>query len=352
MVAHRPGYAYGLSMSSSRIYNYECINHENMTGWYGGDGMLCCYGADPDQYDSAYWAHVNPYRLPGITADEREREAATIAQANEYLSGQDFVGGLTQGRRGFAAMRLESYHSDGKLISERFYAPSGEYGSAPPARDCTLLARKAWFFFDDGVLALGCDLSAHDGAAVYTVAENRKNAGCPVLPNGEALRPGEERILPDGAEWVSVPGAGSYRFLERTPLQLCVTPPKAEDAPTFTEVMLLHGVDPENASYAYLHFPTAEGEPPASPVTVLRNDAAVQAVRDESDGSLQLVFWAAGECAGVETPVPLLVAVEGDRVFLADPTHKLGCVTVTVRGVPYAADLTDRYGKTVGASRA
>ena len=40
----RPGWGLGLSMSSSRVYNYESINSENLHGWFQGDGMTYLYG--------------------------------------------------------------------------------------------------------------------------------------------------------------------------------------------------------------------------------------------------------------------------------------------------------------------
>ena len=30
----RPGWGFGLSISSDRVYNYESINNENLHGWF------------------------------------------------------------------------------------------------------------------------------------------------------------------------------------------------------------------------------------------------------------------------------------------------------------------------------
>ena len=43
VVHQRGSFALGVSMSSSRIFNYESINNENMTGWYLSDGMTEYY---------------------------------------------------------------------------------------------------------------------------------------------------------------------------------------------------------------------------------------------------------------------------------------------------------------------
>ena len=54
VVHHKKNYHAGIAMSSSRIANYESINHENMRGWYTGDGMLYLY-TQPDQYNPDYF---------------------------------------------------------------------------------------------------------------------------------------------------------------------------------------------------------------------------------------------------------------------------------------------------------
>ena len=46
----RPGFGFGISMCSSRIYNYESINGENLHGWFTGDGMTYLYNSDLNQF--------------------------------------------------------------------------------------------------------------------------------------------------------------------------------------------------------------------------------------------------------------------------------------------------------------
>src|ERR1035438_2634433 len=61
----RPGWGFALSMSSSRVYNYESINNENLHGWFQGDGMTYLYNGDLSQFSDDFWPTVDPYRLPG-----------------------------------------------------------------------------------------------------------------------------------------------------------------------------------------------------------------------------------------------------------------------------------------------
>lgn len=170
VVHQRDDFALSVSMSSSRIFNYECINSQNMTGWYVGDGMVE-YNVKGDflQSSDGYWSGIDPYRLPGTTVDTQERQAVTIAQGNEYLSSKDFVGGVSDGVYGAAAMWLESYHND-----EDYGTDGGSYGGKAPKHDCNLQAKKAYFMFDDEMVCLGSDVNASNGYDVLTIIDNRK----------------------------------------------------------------------------------------------------------------------------------------------------------------------------------
>ena len=350
VVQHNEKSAFALGISSSRIYNYECINHRNMNGWYHGDGMLNCY-ADPFQYDAAYWEKVDSYRIPGTTVDNREREEVTIAQANEYLSAQDFVGGLSAGETGLAAMQLESYHSDGKLISTRFYAPTGEYGGPPPARECTLMAKKSYFFMKDYAVCLGADIHAEDNAPVYTVVENRKDAY--VFENGAITGTQAATVLVNGEE-AALTGEdkafAAVRSVTLGDLSCCTFAPQELTLcrkGDFTQVLWQHGVNPQNESYAYAVLPHAGAAEAAAfcencPVEIVANTAEVQMVKEGENR--YGVFWQAGECGGIAVSAPLLVCAANGELRVCDPARKVTTVTVTADGKEYAFDLTGADG--------
>lgn len=168
----RQDWAFALSMSSSRIFNYESINNQNLKGWYLGDGRTELMLEDEGTLDvSKYWTGVDYCRLPGTTVDTQPRQEISIAQGNEYLSTKDFVGGVVLDDIYMtAAMELESYHND-----EPFGTDKGEYGTYAPAHTSDLTAKKSWFAFDREVFCLGADINAknNNDAQVITVVENR-----------------------------------------------------------------------------------------------------------------------------------------------------------------------------------
>ena len=146
-VQYRTNYAFGLSMYSNRIANFESINGENLKGWYTGDGMTYLYNADLSHYADNYWNTVDMYRLPGTTVDTRTR---TNSEGNNQLSSQNWVGGVNlNDKYGATGMRLAAYGS-------------------------TLGARKSWFMFDDEIVAIGSGITSTDSRPIETIIENRR----------------------------------------------------------------------------------------------------------------------------------------------------------------------------------
>ncbi len=358
-VQHMDGYSFSLSISSSRIYNYECINHENMNGWYHGDGMLNLISS-PHKYDGDFWRQVDPYRIPGATADDRERETVTIAQANEYLSSKDFVGALSAGETGMAVMELESYHGDGAVICNRFYNPSGAYGGPPPARECTLTANKAYFFMDGYAVCLGSGVTAQDNAKVYTTVENRhgetvvengRTAGYAPLAvtfNGESVDLPTTDTVYNGINYVTV-GADAFCILDGK----SVTAKKTEGDVPFAQIVIDHGVSPENDTYAYAILPLTDAAGAKAfsddlPFEIIANNETVQAIREKSTGDLYCIFHGAGEIKTADTVIsadtPILCIVKGNTVHACDVTQKLTEATVTVNGKAYTFDFSDTFG--------
>lgn len=312
-------YTFVISMSSSRVFNYECINNENMTGWYIADGMTNLYTAK-NRYLDTYWREVNPYLIPGTTVDTQERQAVSIRQSNEYLSGEDFVGtAVFDNRYATAAMCLESYHSDGEFSKKDLFSNSPlAYGGKPPKHDCSLKARKAWFCFDNEIVCLGSAVSAEDGYPVLTVVEN--------LPH-------EAHVIDDKKFYI--PHTGLYMVLDGKTLTY--------DKEAFTAV-INHGINPYNDSYAYAILPNCD-ERAADSVDsqILVNETSVQAVKCKDVTGI--VFYEPGECEGVKVDSPCIVMHDGDSLYVSDPTHKLEAITICFQSKEYVVH--PQYGETI-----
>jgi hyaluronate lyase len=326
VVHSRPGFAFGISMSSARIFTYESINGENLRAWYTGDGMTYLYNGDLAQFSDDFWPTVDPYRLPGTTVDTRTR-ADSSGQSRAPAT--RWVGGATLlGRSGAVGMDLAAFES-------------------------TLVAKKSWFLLAGLIVALGAGITSADNRPVETIVENRKlhAQGDNALVVDGVAKPvmvGWSETLPDVA-WIALDGAGGYVFPggatvhalreQRTGSWSDIN--KATQRPPVTRPYLTlwfdHGANPRDATYAYILLPNANAEEARAyasdpDVTILANTRAVQAIRSVRRGITGANFWQPGTADFIRAAMPLSVmAQEMDGVLtlaLADPTHMRASLTL------------------------
>jgi hyaluronate lyase len=327
VVHRRPGWAVAISMSSQRTAAYEAINGENRHGWYTGDGMTYLYTGDQGHYGRDFWPTVNPYRLPGITVDPREREDLDF---RVHRPPSAWAGGVVlDGLYGVSAMELVG---DG----------------------VSLRARKSWFCLESAVVALGSGISSSDGRAIETVIENRATTAEPHLGDGWAHLPGTGGYVFEGARTLVETRTGRWRDINTGD-----DTAGAFEAVTrrYVTFWLDHGVDPLNARYAYVLLPNATRERTRSyrgarPARVLANTPELQAV--ETRALFGATFWSPGSAWIVSVDQPCLVMVRraSRRLVLAvaDPARTADVITVTldhaVGGIVRADDtVTVRTGK-------
>ncbi len=280
----RPGWGFAVSMSSSRIYNYESINGENLHGWFTGDGVTYLYNSDLGQFNSNFWPTVDPYRLPGTTVDTAARADAS---GQSYLSSKSWVGGATLLTNGVAGLELDAYNSP-------------------------LTAKKSWFLFDDEVVCLGAGITSSGNTAIQTTIENRKlstsNTNSFVV-NGTnmPLTLGWTSNL-TGIAWCQLAGAGGYFFPGGTNLNALREgrTNSWQDINTggsttimsnnFLTLWLDHGVKPTNAAYAYVVLPNftatqVSNYASAPEINLLENSTNAQAVKETTLNVVAANFW-------------------------------------------------------------
>ncbi|MEU0148170.1 polysaccharide lyase 8 family protein [Streptomyces sp. NPDC006288] len=363
---HRPSFALGISAYSSRIYNYESIQNENLHGWHLSDGMVLLYTDDLGHYSEDYWPTVDPARLPGTTV-VAGRPADSAGQRT--TSTADWAGGTAL---------------PGTTL--------GAYGMELRAYGSTLRGLKSWFCLDDVIACVGSGISGGAGT-VETVVENRKlgDPSAALLVDGVPVsgEPGWSARL-DGARWLHVEGTGGYVFPEpatlhglreeRTATWREINLKYGTDTPVTRPYLTLwqdHGTSPEDAGYFWLQAPAASAArtrqwSAAPPVELLSRSGAVHAVRRAADGLVAANFWGAGAAQELscDGPASVLVRPEGRTLTVAvsDPTQLrssvvLGLdspglkvvaadpgisVTPSGRGLRITADTAGLHGATLG----
>ncbi|MEI6076157.1 MAG: polysaccharide lyase 8 family protein [Verrucomicrobiota bacterium] len=291
VVAWRSNFCFALSLSSTRIANYESINGENLHGWFTGDGMAYLYlGTTETQFTGDFWPTVDPYHLPGTTVVTNARansanEAATTTQ--------NWVGGAqVAGAFGTAGMSLA-------------------------AAGTTLTAKKSWFMFDNEIVCLGAGITCGGAAEVHTTVEDRRLGTSPTnkfSANGAGFAPvmGWSSNL-NNAAWCALDGVAGYyfpggatnlraAFATNTGSWIQINNGTYVGATTnlYTDDYLTlwfnHGVQPTNATYAYVvlpNYPTnSTAAYAASPaVVILTNTATLQAASKPTLGVVAANFW-------------------------------------------------------------
>lgn len=324
----RPGFGFGLAMSSSRIARYESINGDNLRGWHMGDGMTYLYNQDLSQYDDNYWPTVNPYRLAGTTVD-----TGTLANAigQSATTTMNWVGGASDGTYGVAGMQLNPY--GGKL--------SG---------------KKSWFMFDDEIVALGTGIKSTSGRTIETIVDNRKlnTAGSNSFavngtPQSTSLTLGTRTLT--AVDWMHLQGntsSGSdvgYYFPESPTLKTVRESRDGKwtdihsssletDTKTnrFQTLWFDHGTAAAETGYQYALLPNLSATQTeayaANPdFTVLENSADAQAVRENQLHLTAVNFWNSasktigGITSSSKASVLLKLSPTEAEVTVADPTQ-------------------------------
>lgn len=344
---HRNDYAVGIALSSEREKSWECINSANKMGWHTGDGALYLYTSyDNHQYDGPNFLLNNEnvaYRYPGTTEDSRERVVRSISSAYEFYSKNSFAGSLQVDKKYIvAAMDFISY----EYIGEDIKPIDDGYGGSLPPHENDLVAKKAWFLFDDEIVCLGAGINSTMNSTVRTTLEHRRVVNEDkysqlVGVNGEliTLDKGEFRSTYENPRYVIMEGHAGYVFLDECNAYVNSYIHEPANSQRFFEIGIDHGENPTDATYAYAILPYAtadkiEATINSGEIEILSNTKSIQAVRDRSSGVMGIVFHEPGEISGIKVDKPCILAVscEGGVYTLAitDPTHKLVNVTVTI----------------------
>ncbi|MER5956232.1 polysaccharide lyase 8 family protein [Streptomyces sp. NPDC001893] len=348
VVHHRPAFTFGVSAYSTRIYNYESIQNENLHGWHLSDGMTLLYDDDLGHYSEDYWPTVDPKRLPGTTVLTGR---PTDAEGQRTTSTADWAGG--------AAL-------PGTTL--------GSYGMDLRAYGRSLRALKSWFCLDDVIVHMGSGVSADAGDA-ETIVENRKlrDPQAQLTVDGDRFDGSGELA---GVRWLHLAGTGGYVFPrptrvralreERTATWREINLKYGTDTPVTRPYLTLwqeHGTAPADAGYCWLQAPGASADRTrrlslAPPVRPVATTASVHAVRRGADGLLAANFWAAGRAGelSADGPASVLVRPDGKTVTVAvsDPTQLRDRVTLdlALRGLTLSrADTGARAERTSARTR-
>lgn len=351
-VHHKDDWSFGLSMSSSRIANYESINGNNEKGWYTGDGMTYLY-TEPDQYNADYFEFADPYKRPGTTVDSQTRQAVSVAYGQEYFSSKDFVGGVSMDDSyAVVAMDLESFHND----TQKGIVDTGG-GGDQPLHDCDLTADKSWYLFENEIVCLGAGINATANYEVSTIVENRMINSQDLVVNGANVAYGTNGST-TAPSWAHIENTAGYYF----PSGGVLNYKQVRNTRNFFEMWFSHGNAPTDGTYAYAILPKMTANETQAYANnpkfeILSNTSSIQAVKQIELGITGYTFRTASAIDGISVSAPCTLMKKqtnsGLELCMSDPTHKLSTLTITLNGEysPYEYDsnlsVSSGNGKTI-----
>ena len=334
---HRDGYTLGISMFSSRTGNFEYMNKENTKGWHISDGALFLYNGDTGQFSNNYWNTIDPHRLPGITTDHTE--GTNYESGLAYTSDRDYAGGSS--------------------VDDLYAAVAMDFHG----QNTDLTAKKAWFAFDDEVVALGTDISGitKDTETIIENKQIRDDGSNTLVVDGEEAQAELGESGAAGAEYAWIEGNNGtdsigYYFPEGEDLEIkreartgsfqdingAVADGAAgsEDVTRdYLSLAVSHGDGAED--YAYVLLPGRTEEETAeyasgSEIEIISNTAEVQAAVDRSSGASGYQFWTAASAGNVSADQASSVTMKEEdgtlKLGVSDPSQTQDSVTIHVSG--------------------
>lgn len=324
LVHREADYFCSVKMCSSKVKGIESILEENKLGRYLADGAMYVY-LSGKEYENIYplW---DWHKIPGTTCVNSDSALKPTEQSSYIKS--DFVGGVSDGKYGFAFMDLQ--------------------------RD-EIKGRKAWFFFDSVIACLGAGIESGSSYPVTTSVNQ-------CLLDGKVTTGYDGKKILNGGEysfskplWLHHSGIG-YVFPVSADVKLNCESRTGKwtdvigytsEGPLTRDVFSLyveHGVNVKDGGYEYFVLPGATANETSeffkSPdVKALANTDAVQAVISDKDKCIQIVFYKPGICRLTEkieieadTPCGLMIRKENNktRIIAADPTRMLKSINLKI----------------------
>jgi chondroitin AC lyase len=318
----RKNYAVSVKMSSKRVNGTEMTNKENSEGYFLPYGAMYIANKEDSFFDIApVWDWC---RIPGVTCAHRD---APPRIPWPFFSNTSFVGGVSNGTYGVAAMDLDVDSVTGK---------------------------KAWFFFDNEIVALGANISSHDETNIITSINQTHltNAVFSFTDNEKEHTAGEHQL--SSTKWVFHDSI-AYIFPAKHTVMLKnekqtgswadvnIKYTNEEVSEDIFSLWLDHGTKPSNSSYQYIVMPNANKSELNTyysnlPVSVIENSNKIQAVIHNELKVSGIVFHEKGSLQlsdniqiGVNSPCIMLLDENRANLSVSDPTNSLISLEVEVK---------------------
>ena len=310
-VHRRDGWFASVKMFSTRTKSGEDTNNENIRGSRQSDGRFYLAQRGDEYFGRDVWPAFDWTRLPGTTVEQK----ADTANDKYGYGTRALAGGTGDGRIGVSAMDLAPLNS-------------------------ALVAKKAWFFFDDAIVFLTHSITSPSANRVETIVNQ-----WPLLnASSQLVRRNDWAHLENVGYWFPTPvdlkvvredRSGTWASLGGSSDTTVHTKP-------IVTMWLDHGTAPVNAAAEYVIVPNVSQSQMATwaasrPISILANTETASAARDNRTGALGIAFWRSGSFDGYTSSAPAVVLVKAElmtmQLHVADPTGgNTGTFQLTIPG--------------------
>lgn len=298
MIHRKANFMVSSRMSSTRTVGAEAGNGDGEFNYYSGNGTNYIFYTGAE-YNGDYFKNFNNRQFPGITAEQDNDPLPIPDWGVGGSNGNTFAGGVSDSTYGACAMLLDRRH---------------------------LQAHKAWFYFDDEFVCLGAGINQMTGKANVYSTVNQCNATSSVQyavgGKTKSLKVTEMVIRP---EWIIHGKIGYFNLNKNTEFVVkCDT--------SLFSVNINHGINPQNATYAYIVKPGLKSGSDADkyfkniPINILENTEKIQAVRHNALKIVQVIFHSAGKLTindsnsiTVDAPCTLMWNENTNKISISNP---------------------------------
>ncbi|PCJ63483.1 MAG: hypothetical protein COA79_01335 [Planctomycetota bacterium] len=278
MVHRRKGYYFSIKMFSKRTRGTESGNGENNNGRYLADG--CTYLLRSGKEYEGIFPVWNWRKIPGTTIEQTKKPPKEVNFGKGAEGRTNFVGGTSDGIYGVAAFILKRK---------------------------SLLAKKAWFCFEDEIVCLGAGITGKTSNPLTTTVnqsllKGKINTQDNNTKNGLRKTTGSAWVHHDDAGYF-FPGKTNIKLESNTRTGSWKSINKTTSAGKVTEkvfsLSVEHGANVKNGQYAYIVIPNIKAQKmndyvKKDNIEIIRNSSLIQAVRHKELNIIQAVFYSKG----------------------------------------------------------
>ena len=332
MVHRRKNYAISSRMTSKRTVCNESGLGAGLNNYYTGSGVtyIKTTGKEYTYNLAQAW---NWRKLPGITALQDEGELPIVNWGNDGTNGDDYAVTVSDKKNGFAAFKFDRHG---------------------------VTANKAYFFFDEGMLALGNSINVKDKNNKFDVFTTVNQC---VLNENSLHKIDDKAIIHSDIAYISLGDKFKLETAKNLEAKASKNIAKGQPQNIFT-LAFNHKNNPQNASYQYFVAPNIDNKKQLEKfdtsklLNIIKNSKELQIVENIKENALMIVAYKKGRFSvddiEISVSAPLAAMLKVNRkngkiiTYISNPygwDSNVDSATISLKDRDLIISATAHFGK-------